>query len=88
MRLTGIIAPSELADNGDKVPNTRVAALIKNTQMPVWFWRAPGPAMNTMTVAQAVVGHNTPPDLHAWLQLQRLASTGRHAVASEPAASR
>src|SRR5271169_1121406 len=29
-----------LADNGYKVPNTRVEALIKNTHMPVWFWRA------------------------------------------------
>jgi isoquinoline 1-oxidoreductase subunit beta len=31
-----------LADNGYKVPNTRVEALIKNTHLPVWFWRAPG----------------------------------------------
>ena len=31
-----------LADNGYKVPNTRVEAVIKNTHLPVWFWRAPG----------------------------------------------
>jgi len=31
-----------LADNGYNVPNTRVEALIKNTHLPVWFWRAPG----------------------------------------------
>ena len=31
-----------LADNGYKVPNMRVEALIKNTHLPVWFWRAPG----------------------------------------------
>ena len=31
-----------MADNGYKVPNTRVEALIKNTHLPVWFWRAPG----------------------------------------------
>jgi isoquinoline 1-oxidoreductase beta subunit len=31
-----------LADNGYSVPNTRVESLIKNTHLPVWFWRAPG----------------------------------------------
>src|SRR5580698_7042317 len=36
------MAVAGLADNGYKVPNTRVEALIKNTHMPVWFWRAPG----------------------------------------------
>jgi isoquinoline 1-oxidoreductase subunit beta len=35
-------ATAGLADNGYKVPNTRVQALIKNTHLPVWFWRAPG----------------------------------------------
>jgi isoquinoline 1-oxidoreductase beta subunit len=35
-------AVAGLADNGYKVPNTRVEALIKNTHLPVWFWRAPG----------------------------------------------
>jgi isoquinoline 1-oxidoreductase subunit beta len=35
-------ATAGLADNGYKVPNTRVEALIKNTHLPVWFWRAPG----------------------------------------------
>jgi isoquinoline 1-oxidoreductase beta subunit len=35
-------AVAGLADNGYKVPNTRVEALIKNTHLPVWFWRSPG----------------------------------------------
>jgi isoquinoline 1-oxidoreductase subunit beta len=35
-------ATAGLADNGYNVPNTRVEAAIKNTHLPVWFWRAPG----------------------------------------------
>jgi isoquinoline 1-oxidoreductase beta subunit len=35
-------AVAGLADNAYKVPNTRVEAVIKNTHLPVWFWRAPG----------------------------------------------
>ena len=35
-------AVAGLANNGYKVPNTRVEALIKNTHLPVWYWRAPG----------------------------------------------
>jgi len=35
-------AVAGLATNGYNVPNTRVAAAIRNTHMPVWFWRAPG----------------------------------------------
>ena len=31
-----------LADNGYNVPNMRVELLVKNTHLPVWFWRAPG----------------------------------------------
>jgi isoquinoline 1-oxidoreductase subunit beta len=31
-----------LADNGYNVPNMRVESLLKNTHLPVWFWRAPG----------------------------------------------
>jgi isoquinoline 1-oxidoreductase beta subunit len=31
-----------LVDNGYNVPNTRVGSLVKNTHLPVWFWRAPG----------------------------------------------
>jgi isoquinoline 1-oxidoreductase subunit beta len=31
-----------LADNGYNVPNIRVESLVKNTHLPVWFWRAPG----------------------------------------------
>jgi isoquinoline 1-oxidoreductase subunit beta len=35
-------AVAGLANNGYNVPNTRVEALIKNTHLPVWYWRAPG----------------------------------------------
>jgi isoquinoline 1-oxidoreductase beta subunit len=35
-------AVAGLADNGYNVPNTRVEAAIRNTHLPVWFWRAPG----------------------------------------------
>ncbi len=31
-----------LVDNGYNVPNMRVESLIRNTHLPVWFWRAPG----------------------------------------------
>jgi isoquinoline 1-oxidoreductase subunit beta len=31
-----------LATNGYNVPNMRVESLVKNTHLPVWFWRAPG----------------------------------------------
>jgi len=31
-----------LVSNGYKVPNTRIELLIKNTHLPVWFYRAPG----------------------------------------------
>jgi isoquinoline 1-oxidoreductase beta subunit len=31
-----------LANNGYSVPNMRVEVLVKNTHLPVWFWRAPG----------------------------------------------
>src|SRR6202795_1503482 len=31
-----------LADNGYNVPNMRLESLVKNTHLPVWFWRAPG----------------------------------------------
>jgi isoquinoline 1-oxidoreductase beta subunit len=31
-----------LADNGYDVPNMRIESLVKNTHLPVWFWRAPG----------------------------------------------
>ena len=36
------MAVAGLANNGYNVTNTRVEAAIKNTHMPVWFWRAPG----------------------------------------------
>src|SRR5262249_2601057 len=35
-------AVAGLDDNGYNVPNTRVEAAIRNTHLPVWFWRAPG----------------------------------------------
>jgi isoquinoline 1-oxidoreductase beta subunit len=31
-----------LRDNGYSIPNQHVDAVIKNTHLPVWFWRAPG----------------------------------------------
>jgi len=31
-----------LANNGYVIPNQRIDAVIKNTHLPVWFWRAPG----------------------------------------------
>jgi isoquinoline 1-oxidoreductase subunit beta len=36
------MAVAGLADIGYAIPNTRVDAVIKNTHLPVWFWRAPG----------------------------------------------
>jgi isoquinoline 1-oxidoreductase subunit beta len=35
-------AVNGLANNGYNVPNTRIEAAIRNTHLPVWFWRAPG----------------------------------------------
>jgi len=35
-------AVAGLADIGYKIANTRIDAVIKNTNIPVWFWRAPG----------------------------------------------
>ena len=35
-------AVNGLDNNGYNVPNTRVEAAIRNTHLPVWFWRAPG----------------------------------------------
>jgi isoquinoline 1-oxidoreductase subunit beta len=39
-----------LADNGYNVPNLRVEALIKNTHVPVRFWRAPGANQHTFAL--------------------------------------
>jgi isoquinoline 1-oxidoreductase beta subunit len=36
------MAVAGLANNGYAIPHQRVEASIKNTHMPVWFWRAPG----------------------------------------------
>ena len=36
------MAVAGLANNGYNIPNTRVEAVLKNTHLPVWFWRAPG----------------------------------------------
>ena len=35
-------AVDTLESNGYNVPNTRVEVLLKNTHLPVWFYRAPG----------------------------------------------
>src|SRR5271163_3406922 len=39
-----------LANNGYKVPSTRVESLVKNTHLPVWFWRAPGANQNVFAI--------------------------------------
>jgi isoquinoline 1-oxidoreductase subunit beta len=44
------MAVAGLANNGYKVPNTRVEAVIKNTHMPVWFWRAPGASQHVFAI--------------------------------------
>jgi isoquinoline 1-oxidoreductase subunit beta len=36
------MAVAGLANNGYTIANQRVEAVIKNTHLPVWFWRAPG----------------------------------------------
>ena len=36
------MAVAGLADIGYDIPNMRIDAVIKNTHLPVWFWRAPG----------------------------------------------
>jgi isoquinoline 1-oxidoreductase beta subunit len=39
-----------LWDSGYNVPNMRVESLVKNTHLPVWFYRAPGSNQNTFAV--------------------------------------
>jgi isoquinoline 1-oxidoreductase beta subunit len=39
-----------LWDNGYNVPNMRVESLVKNTHLPVWFYRAPGANQNTFAI--------------------------------------
>jgi isoquinoline 1-oxidoreductase subunit beta len=39
-----------LANNGYDVPNTRVELLIRNTHLPVWFYRAPGGNQNVFAI--------------------------------------
>jgi isoquinoline 1-oxidoreductase beta subunit len=36
------MATAGIADIGYAIPNVHVDAVIKNTHLPVWFWRAPG----------------------------------------------
>jgi isoquinoline 1-oxidoreductase beta subunit len=36
------MAVAGLANNAYAIPNQRVEAILKNTHLPVWFWRAPG----------------------------------------------
>jgi isoquinoline 1-oxidoreductase beta subunit len=36
------MATAGLAGNGYAIPHQRVEVVLKNTHMPVWFWRAPG----------------------------------------------
>jgi isoquinoline 1-oxidoreductase subunit beta len=39
-----------LDDNGYNVPNMRVESLVKNTHLPVWFWRSPGVNQHTFAI--------------------------------------
>jgi isoquinoline 1-oxidoreductase subunit beta len=39
-----------LVSNGYNVPNMRVESLLKNTHLPVWFYRAPGGNQHTFAV--------------------------------------
>jgi isoquinoline 1-oxidoreductase beta subunit len=39
-----------LESNGYDVPNTRVEVLLKNTHLPVWFYRAPGGNQNVFAL--------------------------------------
>ena len=48
------MAVAGLASNGYKVPNTRVEALMKNTHLPVWFWRAPGANQHVFAIESFV----------------------------------
>jgi isoquinoline 1-oxidoreductase beta subunit len=43
-------AVAGLVDTGYNVPNMRVESLVKNTHLPVWFWRAPGANQHVFAV--------------------------------------
>ena len=43
-----------LEDNGYNVPNTRVQSLVKNTHLPVWFWRSPGANQHVFAIESFV----------------------------------
>jgi isoquinoline 1-oxidoreductase beta subunit len=43
-------AVAGLVDNGYNVPNMRVESLVKNTHLPVWFYRAPGGNQHTFAI--------------------------------------
>ena len=44
------MAVAGLSNNGYTIPNQRVQASIKNTHLPVWFWRAPGANQHTYAI--------------------------------------
>ncbi len=44
------MAVDGLESNGYKVPNTRVELHIRNTHLPVWFYRAPGGNQNVFAI--------------------------------------
>jgi isoquinoline 1-oxidoreductase beta subunit len=44
------VAVECLANNGYDVPSTRVEVLIRNTHLPVWFYRAPGGNQNAFAI--------------------------------------
>jgi isoquinoline 1-oxidoreductase beta subunit len=48
------MAVAGLANNAYNVPNTRVDAVLKNTHLPVMFWRAPGENQNIFALESFV----------------------------------
>jgi isoquinoline 1-oxidoreductase beta subunit len=48
------MATAGLSNNGYNVPNTRVDAVLKNTHLPVWFWRAPGANQHVFAIESFV----------------------------------
>ncbi len=43
-----------LATNGYNIPNQRVESVIKDTHLPVWYWRSPGNNQNTFSLESFV----------------------------------
>jgi isoquinoline 1-oxidoreductase beta subunit len=70
------MAVAGLRNNGYAVPNTRVEAVLKNTHLPVYYWRAPGANQHVFAIESfldevAVAGGQDP------YQLRRKLLAGR-----------